>query len=56
MTIKDKLILLVKEGKINFYTLECILREIDSKKKINDLTKDEINILIAYLNNNSIFL
>jgi hypothetical protein len=49
MTIKQKLLELLKEKKINQYVVDCILLEIDSNKPLSDLSKYEQDILKSYL-------
>lgn len=48
MTIKQKLLELLKEKKINQYVVDCILLEIDSNKPVSDLSKYEQDILKSY--------
>ena len=49
MTIKEKLLQLVREKRINQYTVDCILLEINSNKSVSDLSKYERDIIDLYL-------
>ena len=46
MTIKEKLIHLVREKRINQYTVDCILLEVN--KLISDLSKYEKDLIDLY--------
>lgn len=49
MTIKEKLLQLVREKRINQYTVDCILLEINSNKSVSDLSKYEKDLIDLYL-------
>lgn len=54
MTVKERLLQLVKEKTINQYTVDCILLEINSNKSIKDLSKYEKSLIDLYLQNASL--
>lgn len=49
MTIKENLLKLVKEKKLQQYAVDCILLEINSNKSIDDLTEYERKLINLYL-------
>jgi len=53
MTVKEKLLQLVREKIINQYTVDCILLEINSNKLIEDLSKYEKTLIDLYLQKNT---
>jgi hypothetical protein len=49
MTIKDKLLQLVREKKMYQYTVDCILLEVNPNKLVDDLSKYEKDLIDLYL-------
>jgi hypothetical protein len=49
MTIKEKLLQLVREKKMYQYTVDCILLEVNPNKLISDLSKYEKDLIDLYL-------
>jgi hypothetical protein len=47
-TIKQQLNEYLAKGKINFYELQCIEREIGTNKLMKDLTTAEKELLLSY--------
>ncbi len=49
-TIKQQLNIYLAQGKINFYQLQSIVREIGQDKLMKDLTPQERDLIVSYIN------
>jgi hypothetical protein len=49
-TIKQQLNIYLAQGKINFYQLQSITREIGQDKLMKDLTPQERDLIVSYIN------
>jgi hypothetical protein len=49
-TIKQQLNIYLAQGKINFYQLQSIVREIGQDKVMKDLTPQERDLIVSYIN------
>lgn len=49
-TIKHQLNIYLAQGKINFYQLQSIIREIGQDKIMKDLTPQERDLIVSYIN------
>lgn len=49
-TVREMLHLYLHQGKINFYQLNCIRREINQEKLMKDLTPQERDLIVSYIN------
>lgn len=49
-TVRQQLNIYLHKGKINFYQLQCIIREVDHYKLMKDLSKQERDLIISYIN------
>ncbi len=49
-TIKQQLNIYLAQGKINFYQLQSIIREIGQDKLMKDLTPQERDLIVSYIN------
>ena len=49
-TIKQQLNIYLAQGKINFYQLQSIVREIGQDKIMKDLTPQERDLIVSYIN------
>lgn len=50
-TVRQQLNIYLGKGKINFYQLKNIIREIEQSKLMKDLTKQEKDLIDSYINN-----
>ena len=50
-TVRQQLNLYLQKGKINFYQLKNIIREVEQSKLMKDLTKQERDLIDSYINN-----
>jgi len=49
-TIKQQLNIYLAQGRINFYQLQSIVREIGQDKVMKDLTPQERDLIVSYIN------
>jgi hypothetical protein len=49
-SIKQQLNIYLAQGKINFYQLQSIIREIGQDKLMKDLTPQERDLIVSYIN------
>jgi hypothetical protein len=49
-SIKQQLNIYLAQGKINFYQLQSIVREIGQDKLMKDLTPQERDLIVSYIN------
>ena len=49
-TIKQQLNIYLAQGRINFYQLQAIIREIGQDKVMKDLTPQERDLIVSYIN------
>jgi hypothetical protein len=49
-TVKQQLNVYLAQGKINFYQLQSIVREIGQDKVMKDLTPQERDLIVSYIN------
>ena len=49
-SIKQQLNIYLAQGKINFYQLQSIVREIGQDKLMKDLTSQERDLIVSYIN------
>ena len=49
-TIKQQLNVYLAQGRINFYQLQSIVREIGQDKVMKDLTPQERDLIVSYIN------
>ena len=49
MTVRQQLNYYLNAGKINFFTLTVIIREVDQNKIMKDLTKQERDLINSYI-------
>jgi hypothetical protein len=49
-TVKQQLNVYLAQGKINFYQLQSIVREIGQDKIMKDLTPQERDLIVSYIN------
>jgi hypothetical protein len=49
-SIKQQLNIYFAQGKINFYQLQSIIREIGQDKLMKDLTPQERDLIVSYIN------
>lgn len=50
-TVRQQLNIYLQKGKINFYQLKNIIREVEQSKLMKDLTKQEKDLIDSYINN-----
>jgi DNA-binding transcriptional ArsR family regulator len=48
-TVRQQLNIYLQKGKINFYELSQIIREVDQSKVMKDLTKQEKDLILSYI-------
>jgi hypothetical protein len=49
-TVKQQLNVYLAQGRINFYQLQLITREIGQDKVMKDLTPQERDLIVSYIN------
>ena len=49
-TVRQQLNIYLAQGKINFYQLQTIIREIGQDKLMKDLTTQERDLIVSYVN------
>jgi len=49
-TVKQQLNIYLAQGRINFYQLQSIVREIGQDKVMKDLTPQERDLIVSYIN------
>ena len=49
-TIRQQLNIYLAQGRINFYQLQAIIREIGQDKVMKDLTPQERDLIVSYIN------
>jgi len=49
-TVKQQLNVYLAQGRINFYQLQSIVREIGQDKVMKDLTPQERDLIVSYIN------
>lgn len=48
-TVRQQLNIYLQKGKINFYELSQIIREVNQSKIMKDLTKQERDLILLYI-------
>lgn len=48
-TVRQQLNIYLNQGKINFYELSQIIREVEQSKVMKDLTKQERELILSYI-------
>lgn len=51
-TVRQQLNIYLQKGKINFFQLQEIIKQVDHYKVMKDLTKSERDIIVSYINKN----
>jgi hypothetical protein len=49
-TVRQQLNIYLSKGKINFYQLQSLIREVDQYKLMKNLTNQERDLIISYIN------
>lgn len=50
-TVRQQLNIYLSKGKINFFQLSAIIREVDQYKLMKDLTPQERDLILEYIKN-----
>lgn len=49
-TVRQQLNIYLSKGKINFYQLQSLIREVDQYKLMKNLTNQERDLIVSYIN------
>ena len=49
-TVRQQLNIYLSKGKINFYQLQSLIREVDQYKLMKNLTNQERDLITSYIN------